>query len=206
MSPARGEILFAGRLGILMNEYDSTGGLEPKPTAGVMTGKATSFSVLNGLEIETVLDPAAQPFLHDHQIEGTPVLPGVMGVEAFAEAALALMPGWHVAAIEDVNFLAPFKFYKNEPRTVYVRAVFRPHPAGVSADCVLEGRRTLAGQTEAQVTDPLYGSCAASEGAAEPVSVGATTFRTQGAGHRGGRHIQGLLPRSRVSGAESVLA
>jgi hypothetical protein len=38
-----------------------------------------------------------QPFLHDHQIEGTPVLPGVMGLEAFAEAAQCLVPGWHVA-------------------------------------------------------------------------------------------------------------
>ncbi len=65
----------------------------------------------SGLKIETTLDPAIQPFLHDHQIDGTPVLPGVMGIEAFAEAALCLLPGWHVEAIEDVNFLAPFKFY-----------------------------------------------------------------------------------------------
>ena len=36
---------------------------------------------------ETTLDPTTEPFLHDHQIEGTPVLPGVMGIEAFAEAA-----------------------------------------------------------------------------------------------------------------------
>ena len=31
--------------------------------------------------------PPRQPFLHDHRIDGTPVLPGVMGMEAFAEAA-----------------------------------------------------------------------------------------------------------------------
>src|SRR5439155_8878218 len=67
VSPARGEILFAGRLGILMNEFDPTGGLESAPPSGVMTGRAASFSVHKGLEIETVLDPAAQPFLHDHQ-------------------------------------------------------------------------------------------------------------------------------------------
>ena len=41
-----------------------------------------------------------------------------MGIEAFAEAALWMLPGWHVEAIEDVNFLAPFKFYRNEPRTL----------------------------------------------------------------------------------------
>ena len=42
-----------------------------------------------------------------------------MGIEAFAEAALCLLPGWHVEAIEDISFLAPFKFYRSEPRTVF---------------------------------------------------------------------------------------
>ena len=43
-----------------------------------------------GLEIRTPLDPARQAFLDDHRIDGTPVLPGVMGMEAFAEAAALL--------------------------------------------------------------------------------------------------------------------
>ena len=71
---------------------------------------------------ETELDPKLQPFLYDHQIEGTPVLPGVMGIEAFAEAALWMAPGWHIEAIEDVDFLAPFKFYRQEPRTLVIQA------------------------------------------------------------------------------------
>ena len=75
--------------------------------------------------------PTQQPFLHDHQIDGTPVLPGVMGIEAFAEAALCLLPGWHVEALEDVNFLAPFKFYRGEPREVRVET--RIHPQRQSA-------------------------------------------------------------------------
>ena len=44
-----------------------------------------------------------------------------MGIEAFAEAAAALVPGFRVAAVEDVDFLAPFKFYRDEPRTVRAR-------------------------------------------------------------------------------------
>ena len=32
-----------------------------------------------------------------------------------------LLPGWHVAAIEDVELLAPFKFYRDEPRTLELR-------------------------------------------------------------------------------------
>jgi len=84
----------------------------------------------------------------------------VMGVEAFAEAALCLLPGWHVEAIEDVNFLAPFKFYRKEPRTVTVEAVVYPqgviHPQRdnltLLATCRLTGSRSLPNQADSQVT------------------------------------------------------
>ena len=39
-----------------------------------------------------------------------------MGVETFAEVAKLVFPDRAVAAIEDVDFLAPFKFYRDEPR------------------------------------------------------------------------------------------
>ncbi|MGA8491820.1 MAG: polyketide synthase dehydratase domain-containing protein, partial [Terriglobales bacterium] len=93
-----------------------------------------------------------QPFLHDHQIDGTPVLPGVMGIESFAEAALSLLPGWHIEAIEDVNFLAPFKFYRTEPRTVTVEALIHPKGDRLVEDCRLIGRRSLPNQKELQIT------------------------------------------------------
>jgi len=80
------------------------------------------------------------------------VLPGVMGVEAFAEAAKSLLPGWHVAAIEDVNFLAPFKFYRNEARTVTVQATIYPQGDALLADCRLTGVRSLPNQAEPQTT------------------------------------------------------
>lgn len=125
-----------------------------------MFGKMASVGVQSGITIETMLDPAIQPFLHDHQIDGTPVLPGVMGIEAFAEAALCLLPGWHVAAIEDVNFLAPFKFYRNEPRAMAVEATIHPPRGNYSqldgltllADCRLIGSRLLPNHAEPQET------------------------------------------------------
>jgi hypothetical protein len=75
-----------------------------------------------------------------------------MGVEAFAEAALSILPGWRIDALEDVNFLAPFKFYRGERRTVTVEAAFHPAAEAVVADCRLTGHRPLANQTESQVT------------------------------------------------------
>jgi hypothetical protein len=117
-----------------------------------MIGKLASMGLQNGFAIETTQDPAIQPFLHDHQIDGTPVLPGVMGIEAFAEAAVCLLPGWHVAAMEEVNFLAPFKFYHNESRVVTVEASIHPQRDTLWADCRLTGRRLLPNQSEPQVT------------------------------------------------------
>jgi len=157
----RGEIVVANRLGVLLQEFDSTGGLdiealersrEQLPAPGPMVGKVTGFGIYRGLTMETTLTPSAQPFLDHHRIDGTPVLPGVMGIEAFAEAALCVHPGWYVEAIEEVNFLAPFKFYKDESRAVIIEAIFRPFAGCVVSDCRLIGRRTLSNQAEAQET------------------------------------------------------
>ena len=151
-----GEIVEGLRLGILAREWDETGGLDPAVTplapAGPMAGRLAAFLLHGGLVLETELDPRVQPFLFDHRIDGTPVLPGVMGIEAFAEAAAALVPGFRVASVEDIDFLAPFKFYRDEPRTVRVEAILRPAGDGVEAECRLVGRRSLPGQAEPQET------------------------------------------------------
>lgn len=155
----RGEIVIGQRLGVLLDEWDPTGGVDPSAseasketsTAGPMVGKITNSSLHNGFTIETTLDPAVQPFLHDHQIGGTPVLPGVMGIEAFAEAASHFLAGWWVEAVEDVNFLAAFKFYRKEPRTLIVESAIYPRGDALLADCRLIGRRSLPNQAEPQV-------------------------------------------------------
>jgi hypothetical protein len=150
------------RLGVLLTEWDDTGGLDTaateasdkksSPAQGPTSGKVTNVSHLGPLTLATTLDPKVQPFLYDHQIDGTPVLPGVMGIEAFAEAALRLLPGWYVEAIENIDFLAPFKFYRNEPRTLTVEALIHPHGNALVADCRLIGFRPLPNQSDPQAT------------------------------------------------------
>ena len=154
----RGETVVGQRLGILLNEWDPTGGVEASTSSrGPMVEKVTSMEIHNGLTIETSLDPKIQPFLRDHQIEGTPLLPGVMGIEGFAEAALYLLPGWHIEAIENVDFLAPFKFYRQEPRAVTIQSVIRSIGDAAIADCALTGRRLLPTQSEPQLTRHFTG-------------------------------------------------
>jgi hypothetical protein len=155
-----GELVIGQRLGILVKESDPEGGLETGSSAieaalkqsGVMVGKVAGMGLHSGLMVETTLDPAKQPFLFDHQINLTPVLPGVMGIEAMAETAKLLFPDRFVGSIENVQFLTPFKFYRNQPRTLTVEATLCPAGVAIVAECRLVGRRQLPNQPEPQVT------------------------------------------------------
>ncbi len=144
-SAFRGEIVVGQRLGILAAEFDETGGLDPTKveTAGrLMIGSVKAFKLYGGIEVETTLDPKEQPFLYDHQIDGVPVLPGVMGTEAFAELATLLTPGFRVASISE-QFSSPFKFHRNQPRTLYLSATV--HPTG---NGMLVAKTTLRGMVQ----------------------------------------------------------
>ena len=98
---------------------------------GPMIGKIAGMELYSPITIETTLDPKIQPFLHDHQIDGTPVLPGVMGIEAFAEAALLHAPGWHIESHRRRQF----------PCAVQVLSERATHGDGRSPDSSAAGQR-----------------------------------------------------------------
>ena len=81
-----------------------------------------------------------------------------MGIEAFAELATLLVPGWHVQAVEDVRFLAPFKFYRDEPRRARSRRCFAPDGDGLVAECRLAGQPNAARAGRAAGDDALHGA------------------------------------------------
>jgi NAD(P)-dependent dehydrogenase (short-subunit alcohol dehydrogenase family) len=150
-----GELVVGGAFGRLLDELDPTGGVNPEALATgelPMIGSALGMGIQDGLRVETELDPRQQPFLDHHRIDGTPVLPGVMGIEAFAELARLPLPGHVVTEISDVSFLAPFKFYRDEPRTLLLEATFHPDGDDILARCRLVGTRVLAGRDEPQAT------------------------------------------------------
>jgi acyl transferase domain-containing protein/NAD(P)-dependent dehydrogenase (short-subunit alcohol dehydrogenase family)/acyl carrier protein len=156
------EIVVAGRLGVLMNEWDADGGLDAESLSSVakrsIVGRATGLGLYDGLTVEIALDPNVQPFLNDHRIDGIAVLPGVMGIEAFCAAAQLLAPGYAICAIEDVEFVSPFKFYRDEPRmaTVNVRS-FADDGDEIVAECRLSGTRRLPNKSEPQTTTHFTG-------------------------------------------------
>jgi hypothetical protein len=171
--PAVGEIVVGQGLGMLTEEWDATGGLDldavAAGSAGPMMGSVTGMGLYSGLTVETELDPEAQAFLFDHKIDGTPVLPGVMGLEAFAELSTLLLPGWRIEALEDIRFLEPFKFYRGVPRRVRLKADFRPEGDQLVAHCALIGERQLKGRTEPVVSTAF--KAAVRLGQAEPEAI-----------------------------------
>jgi polyketide synthase-like dehydratase family protein/polyketide synthase family protein/KR domain-containing protein len=155
----RGEVVIANRLGALLDEGHPSGGLDADALKGrgPMIGPAIRMGVREGLIVETTLDPAAQGFLRDHSMDGTPLLPGVMGIEGFAELAQLPLPGWSVVAVEDVRFDAPFKFYRGAPRTLTLTATYRQEGDEMIAECRLLGMRKLVTQPEPQLTTHFTG-------------------------------------------------
>ncbi len=152
------EVVVAQRLGRMMEEFDYNGGLQPEAVSerlqqskGVMVQEVVKMGLYEGLVTKASFNPKEQGFLFDHQINGTPVLPGVMGIEAMVDAATCLFPELHVQSVEAVDFFAPFKFYRSEPREVFVKVIYLADGSNVAANCELFGTRKLHGQTKEEV-------------------------------------------------------
>jgi 3-hydroxymyristoyl/3-hydroxydecanoyl-(acyl carrier protein) dehydratase len=165
---ARGEVVVAGRLGVLEQELDSTGGFEPQITGGLLVARIDAATVQGGWRASACLDPAAQPFLRDHALEGTPLLPGVMGIEAFAQLAACLAPGRTVLAVEKVEFHRPLKFYHRQPQTLRYSAQIRPAADGtLRADTAIRTMRPPA-RPELPPQDQLHFTASVVLGGAAP--------------------------------------
>lgn len=118
-----------------------------------MLTRASGLSLEEGVALEAELDPNQEPFLRDHALNGIPLLPGVMGIEGLSTAAkhvataLASEKGsFEVARVEDVTFLAPFKFYRGQNRKATWKAVVLREGDGLSAKVSLESTLTRYGR------------------------------------------------------------
>ncbi len=94
--------------------------------AGPDASKATHFlgtikDVVHGekINVEKEFNLTSDPYLADHAIEGTPYVPGVMGIETFFETSTALT-GEVTRALKDVHFYLPIKLLRNRPQAVRV--------------------------------------------------------------------------------------
>ncbi|MBO5011911.1 MAG: SDR family NAD(P)-dependent oxidoreductase, partial [Elusimicrobiaceae bacterium] len=82
-------------------------------------GNVSSLQKGAEIHLEKEFNLDSDPYLADHAIEGTPYVPGVMGIETFMETANALL-GQVPQGLKDVHFYLPIKLLRNRPQAVRV--------------------------------------------------------------------------------------
>ena len=118
------EIILSGSLGKM--DWDKQLFYEPNFSSSGATGshfaprmedllKGESLSATKEFSLEQ------DPYLLDHSINGTPYVPGVMGLETFAEAS-ALLKGAPPKALTGVRFAVPIKLLRNKPAEIRIKA------------------------------------------------------------------------------------
>lgn len=158
-SSADVEIVFAGALGRLDENHHEHDGVDlvkanvaltkGKPSH-VMLSRLVDYRSDKGITLETSLDPATEPFLKDHAMNGIPLLPGVMGIEGFITAAQHIANAlggeksrFVASHLNNVQFLAPLKFYRNEARQFTWNAQVYRDQEGLVANVTLHSIQKL---------------------------------------------------------------
>ena len=82
-------------------------------------GKVTSLQKGTEIHLEKEFNLESDPYLADHAIEGTPYVPGVMGIETFMETATELN-GRVPQGLQEIQFRLPIKLLRNRPQGIRV--------------------------------------------------------------------------------------
>jgi enediyne polyketide synthase len=75
------------------------------------------------LVVDSELSHPTDPYLTDHQVQGEYLFPAVMGLEAMAQVAMALMETESLPIFTDVKFNRPIVVPQNAPVTIRVAAL-----------------------------------------------------------------------------------
>ena len=157
---------------------ESTGQLDLRPRHPLIGARETD----GALEWRTVLDPALEPALADHQVDGQILLPGA----AFVEMGLAVARDWAgpEAALSGFEILQPLVFAPEasreilcrvSPSTATVEIMSRPRLARTAYATHARGK-IIEKPGPVPVVPPPF------DGAGEAVEAGALYARAGGAG------------------------
>ncbi|HAF96652.1 MAG TPA: hypothetical protein DCG50_11495 [Elusimicrobia bacterium] len=118
------EIVLSGSLGKL--DWDKQLEFAPDFPRGGNSGlhfveNIRSCAKGSSLAATTKFSLERDPYLADHSINGTPYVPGVMGLETFAEAASAVS-GAAPQALKNVHFTVPIKLLREKPVEIIIKA------------------------------------------------------------------------------------
>lgn len=96
---------------------------------------------------EVRLDPARDPFLRDHRLNGTAILPLVIGMEMFAEAAKVFDPNATPRILHTVRVVNGLKFHLDRPQQATI------HLARAGDELLCELRSDFCNR-DGRLTDP----------------------------------------------------
>ncbi len=105
----------------------------PAPVSGdvlsPLLGAAVVTAMPKGDQVVSVTIDSRHPFLQEHKIDGTPVLPAAGAMEMISQAARALWKGWKVVEVRDFRLMKGVEF--KEPIR-HLSVIISPPPYGSS--------------------------------------------------------------------------
>lgn len=109
-----------------------------EPMSFPFVGRIESVVPYSNVMISSVLDMNSHPYLIDHAIDGVAYLPGVMAMEAFAEAARVMWPMCAVDGFENIEFGLPVKVTKESKSLRIIASFERQDDNHIWIECSLE--------------------------------------------------------------------
>lgn len=85
-----------------------------------MIGKITQRND-NSISCKRTLSLESDCYLDHHRFNNTPFLPGVIGLELFAELGRILFPNKIIQRFEDIHFLSAIRLREDNPTTIYTK-------------------------------------------------------------------------------------
>ncbi|NLI09534.1 MAG: SDR family NAD(P)-dependent oxidoreductase, partial [Elusimicrobia bacterium] len=118
------ELIYSGDLGKLdwdkQLQYEpSYGETKEKENTGLHFASKGKISK-DSFSFEKNISVQSDPYMEDHAINGTPVFPGVMGIESFAQAINAYL-SVKPLNLKNISFQLPIKLLKNNPADIRIK-------------------------------------------------------------------------------------
>ncbi|MEA2070463.1 MAG: beta-ketoacyl synthase N-terminal-like domain-containing protein [Asgard group archaeon] len=132
------EVVIAGKLGILRESPNNFVPLASPDYPFIDTIKRNYDGALLA---ERTFSLEKDLYLDHHRFDGTPYLPGVIGLECFAEIGALMYPDKEINAFTDVQFTSAIKFFNDNPRTVQIKSSYADKPQ-VSIESLITHKET----------------------------------------------------------------
>ncbi len=133
------EVVIAGKLGVLLESplpavlvdhkvYPMIGSIKRNFDGSISTER--DFSLTTDL------------YLNHHRFDAVPFLPGVMGIELFAELAKLAYPKKVLSGFDNIEFNSAIKFLKDNPRALKARISYGKTPeVRIESDFIKDGKK-----------------------------------------------------------------